>query len=113
MVQGAAEVLFAGSAKKRVAGRVYAYLAGASPIPQWMETRDAVHKFGAQAVFGRVITVEESRTINMIDTMVSAYFAREAAGDKAAWVEQNGAAHQLLAWARRNAMEIGFDVYQG
>lgn len=65
-----------------------------------METRNAVKRYGAQSVIGRVLSVEEIRTFNMIDVIEKAFWERETAQDKATWAKANKDLHELLVWAR-------------
>ena len=68
-----------------------------------------MHKYGAQNIFGRVMTADEVQTINLIDQIESAFLSRMQAKDFVEWQRSHEYKHKLLSWARRCAIELGHD----
>lgn len=63
----------------------------------------AVDRFGAQAVFGRVIGAGEIRRMNTAEAIVRAYRDRERAENWAEWARDNREQAALLARAAKAA----------
>lgn len=76
--------------------RAYAYARGRGPMPKILETAYAVRHFGAAAVYGRVLTIEEMRKMNLAERIVEAYQARAQSDNWADWAEKNKSAANLL-----------------
>ena len=60
-------------------------------------------KFGAQAIFGRPLTVEEIHAMLRAETVVQAYTAREKAENWVAWAKDNPELSLILNAAAKAA----------
>jgi len=76
--------------------RTYAHARGRGPTPKILEAAYAVRQYGAAAVFGRVLTIEEMRKMILAERIVEAYQARAKSDNWAEWASQNQDAANLL-----------------
>jgi len=61
----------------------------------------AVSKYGAQAVYGRILSFHEIRMMDLAENVFKAYREREASENWAEWADKNRAKARLLAAAGR------------
>lgn len=93
--------------KKRVAACAYAYANGDRPYPAILQIADAVQDFGAQAIFGGVMTALDVVEITTAMRVLNCYRERDQAMKKniGDWADKNKGKHDLLVWARQMAIE--------
>ena len=82
----------------------YAFAEGGTPTDELI-TGWAVAKYGAQAVYGRAMSFNEIRMLDLADNVVRAYKERQRAEEWAKWAEDNPEKARLLAVAGRLAQE--------
>ena len=85
----------------------YAYADGGQMSPEIRLLR-SVDRFGAQAVFGRMLGAKEIRQMLVADAIVNAYHARVANENWVAWEIDNPRLAALLNAAMKLAIDEGF-----
>lgn len=65
----------------------------------------AVEKYGAQSVYGRMLSFHEIRMMDLADNIVRAYNERKRSDNWAAWAENNHIKARILNIAGRLAQE--------
>ena len=66
-----------------------------------------IDRFGAQAVFGRPLGVDEITSMRVVENIILSVKARERASDYAKWVTDNPEAQELISDARKYAKDEG------
>lgn len=79
----------------------YEYASGRAPHPVELEAYNMVQTFGAQAVFGRVLTVPEMRRMALAHRIVDAVRNRAASKSWAEWAEKNPDDNRLVTAAMK------------
>ena len=79
----------------------YAYADGGDQIPDELVLARSVERYGAQAVFGRILSFHELRMMTLSDNVVNAYNERQRSDNWAQWAEANHGKARLLAEAGR------------
>ena len=79
----------------------YAYAEGDGPIPDELVLARTVDRYGAQAVFGRILSFHEIRMMTLADNVVTAHQERRKSDNWAAWAEANHSKAELLGIAGR------------
>lgn len=67
-----------------------------------MELLDAIDRFGAPSILGRLLYRKEVRAMRMADNIRNAFQMREASDDWAEWAKANPDLNDLLNEAIRN-----------
>ena len=83
----------------------YAYAEGGE-VTDELVLAWAVGKYGAQAVFGRTLSFQEIRVMDIADNVFRAYRERERSDNWAKWAQDNPDKARLLAQAGKLAQEV-------
>lgn len=78
----------------------YNYAEG-GPITDELILAWSVDRYGAQAVYGRTLSFQEIRTMDMARNIAEAYYERQHSDNWASWAERNPAKARLLNMAAR------------
>ena len=76
-------------------------MSGEGDQPYELAIAEKVHEYGAQSVYGRVMSANEIFRLDISKRIVSAYFARENAEDVVNWVRDNKQDADLLSLAHK------------
>lgn len=79
----------------------YEYANGRAPYLPEIEAYSMVQVFGAQAVFGRILTVSEMRRMTLARRIYDAVKARGASKSWAEWAEKNPDDNRLVTAAMK------------
>ena len=74
----------------------YAYAEEGDQMPDELILARTVDKYGAQAVFGRILSFHEIRMMTLSDNVVTAYMERARSENWAQWAEANPGRARLL-----------------
>ena len=74
----------------------YAYAEEGGQMPDELILARTVDKYGAQAVFGRILSFHEIRMMTLSDNVVTAYTERARSENWAQWAEANPGRARLL-----------------
>jgi hypothetical protein len=74
----------------------YAHADAGDPIPDELILARAVEKYGAQAIFGRMLSFQEVRSMGLAENIVNAYGERKKSDNWAEWSENNPSKARLL-----------------
>ena len=74
----------------------YAYAEEGGQMPDELILARTVDKYGAQAVFGRILSFHEIRMMTLSDNVVTAYMERARSENWAQWAEANPGRARLL-----------------
>lgn len=76
------------------------YYHGGGPVTEFEELA-LVEMFGAQAVYGGLVSLEHMRRLLITDRISTAWESRKRSGDWVEWAKQNPDYNKLLIWAER------------
>jgi len=74
----------------------YAYAEEGGQMPDELILARTVDKYGAQAVFGRILSFHEIQMMTLSDNVVTAYMERARSENWAQWAEANPGRARLL-----------------
>lgn len=65
-------------------------------MPGILEAARAVERYGTAAVYGRIMSVGEIRSLEIADRVQASFTARQAAPDIVEWAKAHPAEHSFL-----------------
>lgn len=81
--------------------RVYRYLEDDGPAPIELRTRNLVERYGAQAIYGRPLTVSEITRLDAVSSLTQVFYSWKRSDNWATWEKANPKEAELLQAVRR------------
>ena len=84
------------------------YAASDGPVPNYTALQSNIDRWGASAVLGGPLGIDDIANISAAEAVVSCYEERQAAENMAEWNKANPEKRYLISQARQAAKDAGW-----